>query len=240
MKSKYTGRKVEERLKRRLVGAAVLVALAVIFLPMLVEEREGGDTRVGKTNVPPRPQESTFQSRVLPGPASGSGPDMGPLYPLVPENPPQEPERASLESAEPAPSQASVPAPVSTQVRPPPQAQPKPQAVPPMSAQPQPAPAIPAPPQTRPSPAPPPPKTRVGVSSWVVQVGALESQSRAEQLVTDLRGKGQSAFIEPISVNGKTLHRVRVGPEIDRKRAEGMLEEIYRSLKIKGQVVAYP
>ena len=60
---------MEERLKRRLVGAGVLVSLAVIFLPMLLEERQGREVRIETSNIPVKPKvDQEFHSRVLPLP----------------------------------------------------------------------------------------------------------------------------------------------------------------------------
>lgn len=226
------GAQVEERLKRRLVGAAVLVALAVIFLPMLVEEREPSDRRL-REPLPPVPETPAFQSRILPvPPESDASPEPGIQPRPIPDpSPVPDPGGAggsAHDMAETMPPGGRPPLPRES----PPPAIPPPTQIP---AQDPPRPTL-----APPAPVATPPKTRTGVSSWVVQVSALESQTRAEQLVAQLRNKGQSAFIEPIGVNGKTLHRVRVGPELDRKRAEAMLDEIYRILKIKGQVVAYP
>ncbi len=56
---------MDERLKRRLVGATVLVSLAVIFVPMLLEDGPVVSTTIDETNIPPRPDRE-FSSRVMP------------------------------------------------------------------------------------------------------------------------------------------------------------------------------
>lgn len=57
---------MEERLKKRLVGAAVLTSLVVIFVPMLFEN-DGGGNRSGELKIPPRPELSkNFSTRILP------------------------------------------------------------------------------------------------------------------------------------------------------------------------------
>jgi DedD protein len=56
---------VDEKLKRRLVGATVLVSLAVIFVPMLLEDGPVVSTTIDETNIPPRPDRE-FSSRVMP------------------------------------------------------------------------------------------------------------------------------------------------------------------------------
>jgi DedD protein len=74
----------------------------------------------------------------------------------------------------------------------------------------------------------------------VVQVASLSNKKNADLLVADLRKNRYSAFLEQVYVDGKNLFRVRVGPEIDRKRAERMALEIHKTFKLKGQVIRYP
>ena len=45
---------MREDLKKRLIGAAVLASLAVIFIPMLLEEETVIDSNISSTNIPPR------------------------------------------------------------------------------------------------------------------------------------------------------------------------------------------
>jgi len=52
----------ENKLKHRLVGATVLVALGVVFLPLWLDMRPGPGTRLEKTNIPARPQWHFFKS----------------------------------------------------------------------------------------------------------------------------------------------------------------------------------
>lgn len=56
---------MEERLKKRLIGATVLVSLVVIFVPMLLEQEPVVYPTIEESNIPPRP-EGEFSSRVLP------------------------------------------------------------------------------------------------------------------------------------------------------------------------------
>jgi len=100
---------VEDRLKKRLIGASVFVALLVIFLPMLVEEEELETPRVTRTTIPPQPQfDDSFRSRLLPNPES----------PIVPAPPPK-PEAAEGEEAE-LPGEKLTDQPVEVDEAPPP------------------------------------------------------------------------------------------------------------------------
>src|SRR3990172_8539978 len=56
---------MEQRLKERLVGASVLVILAVIFIPMLLGGSPESDQLITETNIPERPI-SKSGSRVVP------------------------------------------------------------------------------------------------------------------------------------------------------------------------------
>jgi DedD protein len=66
--------------------------------------------------------------------------------------------------------------------------------------------------------------------AFLVQVGAFGSADAARKLVAELRSAGYSAEVAPITRNGKTLHRVRVGPEADKAGAE----QLARRLKDRG------
>jgi cell division septation protein DedD len=49
-------------------------------------------------------------------------------------------------------------------------------------------------------------------------------------MVDQLKSAGYHAYISPVSRSGKRLNRVRVGPEAERARAEGLAA----SLKARG------
>src|SRR6476619_5195208 len=68
---------MDSRLKQRLIGAAVLVALAVIFLPMLVQ---GPAPDSGVSDVPlsmPDAPRGAYETRDLPLVTPGNAPDGG-------------------------------------------------------------------------------------------------------------------------------------------------------------------
>lgn len=56
---------MERQRKERLVGAAVLVMLAVIFIPMVLDDTVQPESGINGTNIPPQP-EGEFTSRVVP------------------------------------------------------------------------------------------------------------------------------------------------------------------------------
>jgi DedD protein len=61
-------------------------------------------------------------------------------------------------------------------------------------------------------------------------VGAFGSADTARKLAADLKGDGLPAYVAPLARNGKTLHRVRVGPEPSRAEAD----KVAARLKARG------
>jgi DedD protein len=195
---------MDEDAKRRLVGAAVVVALIVIFVPMLLDrsDRDGlGEPIV----IPDEPlvEEGGADEADL---GALSAEDMIPPLP-APEPPPG----AVLEPLRPD--------------APPPAAESSAELAP--ESDPELAPAGP-----RPVPA--------GTASWVVQVASLGSPDAAKGLQNRLRAKGFTAFVEEAMVNGKRYYRVRVGPEIERARADNLAARLQGEVETKPLVQRYP
>ena len=97
---------MDTKLKQRLIGGAVLIALAVIFLPMLVHG-PAPDSGVGdvSTRVPDAPA-GKFETRELPlGPAAGQTALPAPAASAVT---PAEPSAAADEAAADAPARAAA------------------------------------------------------------------------------------------------------------------------------------
>lgn len=55
---------MHRRLKERLIGAAVLVMLAVIFIPMILDDTSQTDTAITQSNIPVR-SDDEFNSRIV-------------------------------------------------------------------------------------------------------------------------------------------------------------------------------
>jgi DedD protein len=74
----------------------------------------------------------------------------------------------------------------------------------------------------------------------VVQVASLSSSERADELVAKLREAKYPAFREPVRIGGRILHRVRIGPEADRRLAEAMAAGVNKRFDFESRVVSYP
>lgn len=192
---------MDEVLKARLIGAAVLVAIAVLLIPELLSGRKTAEPVAEEAG--PRGSR-TFTIEL------GGGAGQSVRTPTTVTTAP-----APLPSA-PTPT-ATAAAPVTepatpTETTPPPAEV----AAAPVEREPAPPPAT-APAVAKPTP---PPASAPSRGGWAVQVGAFGSAATAAKLVRDLSGAGYRAFVSPVARGGKTLHRVRVGPEADKVAAE--------------------
>jgi DedD protein len=202
---------MDEGAKRRLVGAAVIVALIVIFVPMMFDKSDR--ERPGEPIV--IPDEPAAES-AAPGAAGDSekGHTAGDLIPPLPT--PEPPPGAVVEPPRTA-APASPSARAQTQSAAPTASGSQPDLVP---AGPKPVPA--------------------GTMSWVVQVASLGSPDAARKLQNRLRTKGYTAFVEQAVVNGKQYYRVRVGPEVERARADSLAARLQSEVSNKPLVQRYP
>jgi murein L,D-transpeptidase YcbB/YkuD len=71
--------------------------------------------------------------------------------------------------------------------------------------------------------------------TWVVQVASLRDPGGAQRLVDELETQGFRAFIQRSQVEGKSYHRVRVGPLADRREANAMVEALQTQTGYQGQ-----
>lgn len=217
---------MDEGAKRRLVGAAVLVALAVIFVPMLLDDKDADG--LGEPIV--IPNEPAFDA-ASDEPGAPSDSDLTPLLPT-----PESPSGVVANGLDSLDGPAPLPTPAPPQqetTRPPVAPGPRPKA----RSDPKPT-AEPAPAQVRAAPTGPKP-IPTGAAAWVVQVASLGSSGAAGKLRDELRAKGYSAFVEQANVNGRLYYRVRVGPETDRGTADSAAAKLQRETGNKPLVQRY-
>ena len=213
---------LDKAYKQRMVGALVLVALAVIFLPMLFSRQD--EQRQVTVEAPSAPQAPALP-QVQVEPVAVPEPQALPQEPV-----PSDDEIAQQESAVPAVPVA--PAPAAKPVTPPPAPAPVPAlAAKPATAPAQPITAAPGKPDTT--------QSRVdanGLSvSWSVQLASLANRESAEKLQKTLRSQGYNAYIR--TADGK--NRVFVGPLIERAEADRLRDLLNRQQNLKGFVVRF-
>ncbi len=200
--------------RHRIVGAVVLVLLAVILIPLLLKDRAPE-----KDSVAVAPDTRTVE---LPVPPQSDKP-AGIVLPPQPERTSEQPGTNNVGTVPVEPA-TEDPAAVKTPVVPPPQ---------------QPA-AIPVP-ESKPVVASK--KTTAAVKPvatvekhWVVQVGAFTQLDNARRLFERLGQKGYSAILDPPNPGkGKTV-RVEVGPYKDAAAAKAAQARIESEFGIKGVV----
>jgi len=214
---------MDSALKQRLIGAAVLVALAMIFLPMLLKGPDPGQADAGRVSMDlPAAPDQEFETREVPLslPVPSTPGDAGVLGM----------DRAGREADDPnaitTVDQTGQPAP-RTEYEPGPESEgpavavdaatglPEPAAPTPTPA-PAPAPVVTAPPA--PAAAPLPATTAGG--RYAVNVGSFSNLDNARALADRLRSSGLPLSSEPVDVAGKPAMRLRVGPYGDRAAAE--------------------
>jgi DedD protein len=209
---------MDEQLKARLIGATILVVLAVLLVPEMLSGRKQDTTDAASGS---RKRTVTID---LGGAVSKSVP-VAPEATPSPRTPPSDSDSTSTPAPAMPSSDASDVPPDAAVV----DATPK-------SASPAPRPAPPTPQSVSPpaetTPAPPAGNTRtaaVASGGWSVQVGAFGSSESARKLVSDLKRDGFTAYVSPLARGGKTLHRVRVGPETSRDAADRL------AVRLKGR-----
>ena len=190
-------------LKQRLLGAIVLIALAVIFVPMFLSG-PGPQPASETVNlaIPPAPDRE-FQNRVLPVEAAKDAPAS-----TAPETVTSTP----LATVETPPRPAEIPQPTTpTTATTPSTDVAKPQAAETATA-----------PATTSAPAKPGETEpgRAGSGRFYVHLGIYAATKNADDLVATLKKGGFPAFAEASDYQGKPAERVRVGPYEDRAAAE--------------------
>jgi DedD protein len=61
---------------------------------------------------------------------------------------------------------------------------------------------------------------------WAIQLGSFGAEATARQVIANAKTLGFSAHEEPVTVSGKKLYRVRVGPYPDRDAAQATLSKL--------------
>ncbi|HEX3895427.1 MAG TPA: SPOR domain-containing protein [Rudaea sp.] len=194
---------MDTALKQRLLGAAVLIALAIIFVPMFLSnspQQQENTTR--NLDIPP-PPEHKFETRTLPV-ASPSAPVPAPVA--------EDPNKVVT---------VDTNAPPKVDAHPEDQVSSTPTQSKPATAPPKPA----APVETTANPAP----ETAPAGRFAINMGVYADQNHANALVSNVRKLGFAAYSESTNYQGKPATRVRVGPFADRAAAESARLKIKQS-----------
>jgi len=202
---------LDKGLLQRMVGALVLIAIAVIFVPMLFNRQD--DLRhvtVDAPSIPAAPVVADIEMQPVEVPEAKSAPEG---FEIIEEE----------GDATAATAEDPVPAPVE----------------PPAPADPAPAPAPSAPSAPSAPAEPQKPEPRLDHNnlpvSWSIQLASLSNRASAESLQQTLRSQGYNAYIR--TADG--MNRVFVGPLVERSEANRLRDVLQRQQKLDGFVVRF-
>jgi DedD protein len=220
---------MDRRVKERLIGASILVALIVLVVPELLSGP--------KSAVPPATLPTTF-------PANAPEPTRNVTLDLATSKAPANSEVEPAETQGSAASAVSAAkggeaSPAAPAPAPPTEGSPSAgsssTAAPPTAAPATAAPATGAPTTGAPTTAAPttlkPVETAAqspisAHANWAVQLGSFASRANADNLSRQLKGQGFSVYVLPGGSSTTVRYRVRVGPLADRDSAERMAAKL--------------
>lgn len=231
-------------LKQRLVGAIVLISLAVIFLPMLFTGTGKKEDQKFESSMPAEPAYEIKSPQIsVPLSIPSKSLEKVPLSePPAQDRQVHVPESAAAaipKTSEPLQKPSANTKPSKPEDKPKPLATASPADTKAASDKTTGKPPSPEVVTTRPS-TPAADMEPGAVTGWVVQVGSFSSKSNAEKLRNKLRKMGMASFVITGVSNNKKVYRVRVGPEIDRAEAENIQTKIKEKTKLSGLVMKYP
>ena len=195
-------------LKHRLVGAAVLAAVAVLFLPSFFKDKQAHSVNT-KSQIPARPNIAPEEFKApqpvpniepAPAPENMFVPDEGIIeQPVVAEVSSAASSVVASKSASSSPiktSAASAPTAVNNM---------------PLNSQ-----GLP--------------------DAWVVQVGSFTTKEAANKLRDELQAEGQKAYVRTVANGGSSISRVYIGPKLDKAQAQAIKAQMDKRLKTSTMV----
>ena len=208
---------MEQTLKQRLIGAIVLVSLAVIFIPIILEGPDDEWTPRSHS-IPEQPQMDYRADMEL---------ELPPETPVVDETVAMEVISRERAESEPQPAVETVKTEAVPVKLPDPVKAPEP-----VKAAPKPAPpakrAVPAVPKTEP------------LKGWFVQVGSFGQKMNARGLRDRLAAAGFQVRLQDVELGKKHAYRVLVGPSTSRTEAGKQAEKLKSGQHLKGMIIEYP
>ncbi len=213
---------MDQKLKQRLLGSAVIVSLIVIFLPMLFTQKiEQTDEQ--QWAIPDAPKQ--FENNILPLPTEPLESEASASESAATASPKTGTSTLEHRESAPEPDKQAQPQSPTTPVEPAVTASPKANA------------------EKRGKATPAQTKTTTNkkshLSAWVIQIGSFSRKKNALAFRNKLRAAGFTTFIEPLSAQNGTMYRVRVGPELDKKRTTDKLAKLKKQFKLRGIIVPY-
>jgi DedD protein len=207
---------MDQGLKERLVGAAVLVAIAVWLIPWVLDGPEGGaEAPESSLQLPSAEEPMPMRTQTLKlgdAPESSAGPAPAPSA-----TPPAEQTAATAVPPKPAAESRDEPKVEAESTR--------------VAAN-----LAAEPPKTVPAAALPKPQA-AAAGDWTVQVGSFEDEENARRLAQRVATFGHKAEVSSSKSGARTLYRVRVGPQATKAAADAAASAL-RAHGVEARVVA--
>lgn len=201
---------MRESVKHRLIGAAVLAAIAVLFLPSFFKDRQQYQVDTS-SHIPGRPSITAVDFNEPTRP-EGIEPAPAPETMFVPD------EAEAIPAEQVPPAEQAVVAVAATSSA---QSTSSKAAVAPASV-----PVIPLNPQGLPD-------------TWVIQVASLSAQVAANKLRDQLQAEGHKAYVRAVPSANATIYRVFIGPKQDKSEALAIKSQLDKRLKVNSLVLPF-
>jgi DedD protein len=186
---------MDQGLKERLVGAAVLVAIGVWLIPWVLDGPENPpDAGANSLQLPAVEEPMPMRTQTL---------RLGEADEPAAETPPR---------ATPAPAESTAATTAASEDPPAREA--------PRDAEPPAATSAPAPVAVATAPPPKPTPAAAAGGDWIVQLGTFSEEANARRLAQRASTFGYEPVVSNYRANGRTLYRVRVGPATTRAQAD--------------------
>ncbi len=223
---------MEQAHKQRLVGGIVLLALGLIFIPMVLDFSSEDRSQIENAEIPDKPAH--LKMEVLPLDVWSQKSDPQVSRDVRTFETPQG-EVAKRDKAEEAAAKKDVAKSSEAAVKQPQQEKAVTKAAP--KIEPKPQVAAPAE-KTAAEPEPEKAATSAAVA-WVVQVASLTVEKKAYTLRDSIRKGGHPAFVERVNGSSGAIYRVKAGPVVSRDKADAMKAEIKKLTKLDGLVMRH-
>lgn len=198
---------MKEAVKHRLIGAAVITAIAVLFLPSFFKDRQAYQVNT-ESQIPDRPSITAIDFNE-PEQAEGIEPAPAPETMFVPEE------------------STALPADVMNDVKP---------IAATSSAGAQSSIASKA---VTPAVAEMPLNAQGLPDAWVIQVASLGNSEAAIKLRDQLQREGHKAYIRSVDGGNSKIHRVFIGPKLDKAETLTLKTQIDKRFNVKSMVLPF-
>lgn len=208
---------MRESVKHRLIGAAVLTAIAVLFLPSFFKDRQQYQVNTD-SQIPGRPSITAVDFNE---PAQPEGIESAPVPEtmFVPESGDAPVNELPVPPAETDDSQQAQNTAASTKVQ-------ASSAANTASAKSEQVPNLPLNAQGLPD-------------AWVVQVASLSAQEGANKLRDQLQAEGHKAYVRAVPSANGNIYRVFIGPKQDKAQALAIKSQLDKRLKVNSLVLPF-